>query len=76
MTEKWINNHKVNCSNCLYVKNHYYFEDGLPFRISQTCFLKKETDYKIPFEEEWDCDDFVKWSMIKAIILKLKTVLK
>ena len=72
MTEKWVNNHKVTCSKCLYVQTIVFYEDELPFRCDEKCLLGYETDYRVPFIEYWDCEHYVKYNILKRIWFKLK----
>lgn len=73
---EWENNHKVTCSECLHSVIHNRWVDELPFRYDITCKLKHETDYRIPYSEHWDCEDFVEWTFLNIIKNAIKKLFK
>ena len=73
---EWKNNHKVTCNRCIYSIVSCDFVDGLAFRTDIKCELGHETDYRIPFEEHWDCKDYEEWTYLKAIVHTIKKLFK
>ena len=69
---EYTNNHKVTCSECLHVEMHYRWVDELPFRCDETCKLGYETDYRVPFNLEWNCPYFETYTMYKSLKQKIK----
>ena len=72
---EWEYNHKVTCSKCLYSVTHVRWVDELPFRYDITCELKHETDYGVPYAEEWDCKDYEEWTVWKSFKKRIKKLI-
>lgn len=73
---EWEYNHKVTCSECLHSVTHVRWVDELPFRYDITCRLKHETDYHVPYVEEWDCKDYEDWTIWKSLKRRIKELIR